>query len=126
MPAGYYPAQPRPAVETVGDPWNFIFNRRQMAGRLKGSGKRNTPSDEIITARSITFCSSRMLPGQSYSENSRITCAGTSLMFLPRRSPICARKMAHQQRNVLVSLAEGGNSNGVDVEPIKEVLPEPA
>src|SRR5215468_3939666 len=34
--------------------------------------------------------------------------------------------MAHQQRNVLPSLAQRGNGNGIDVEPIEQILPEPS
>ena len=50
------------------------------------SGRRNTDSGENTTARSMKFCSSRILPGQSCALSTSITSSGITSMGLLKRA----------------------------------------
>ncbi len=75
-----------------------IISTSRSAKAEGPSGKRKEPADversqlsattnvlvrHRITARSTTFCSSRMFPGQSYNSNSSSVLSSICLMFLP-------------------------------------------
>ena len=77
------------------------------------------------TARSITFSSSRTLPGQSYSI-SRSSASGASSM--PLRLVLLAvllEEVLHEQRDVVAPLAQRRQVDADDVQPVEEVLAEP-
>ena len=59
--------------------------RSQLGSHVREPGsstKKVSPSDRI-TARSTTFCNSRMLPGQSYAWKSSIVFLSIFRIFLP-------------------------------------------
>ncbi len=79
-----------------------------------------------MSSRSIVLRSSRTLPGQSSSAR-RSTASGANWR---RRHPFVLRQqrreVRHQQRNVLAPLAERRHVDRHHVEPVEQVLAEPA
>ena len=74
-------------------------------------------------ARSITFCSSRTLPGQLYRSRRAIACSG-QLLGLKAAGSALEEKMLGQQPNIAAPAAQGGQLDGKDVQAVKEITPE--
>ena len=94
------------------------------SGRLSG---RMVGVRSSATARSIAFSSSRMLPGQAIRPEQRHAP--------PRRCPVIGlphllRELRHEvlgeQRDVVAALAQRRQPQRDDVDPVEEVLAEPA
>src|SRR2546428_10907574 len=97
-------------------------------GSIRGSHdssiEKVSPSDRI-TPRSTTFCSSRMLPGQSYALSCFKVVLDTCRMTLP--AFLAYRGMRDsKQGNVVDALAQRGESDREDVEAGEQVPTERA
>ena len=76
---------------------------RTSAGRCSGP---ITSCSASSMARSSTFCSSRMLPGQSYARSRRCASGSTATGPRPWRAASVAQEVVDQQRDVLPPLAQ--------------------
>ena len=82
--------------------------------------------DVSTTARSMTFSSSRTLPGQSYSV-SRSSASGVELeLGLAVLVAVLVEEVLREQRDVVLALAQRRQLDGDDVQPVEEILAEPA
>ena len=73
-----------------------------------------------MTERSITFCSSRMLPGHGYDcRRSRLACRSPNA--LPGPAGEALDEIAHEQRNVVAAIAQRRHRHRKDVEAIEEI-----
>ncbi len=89
------------------------------------SGPMRVPGHST-TARSMTFSSSRTLPGQSYSR-SRSSASGVEFEIAAAvLLPVLLEEVLHQQRDVVLALAQRRQVHGDDVQPVVEVLAEAA
>ena len=75
-------------------------------------------------ARSITFCSSRILPRHSWSTSIFITPSLTPVQCLPIFRVVLLDEVPDQQRDVLPPLPQRGQVNADDVQTVEQVLAE--
>ena len=85
-----------------------------------------TALGDSTTARSIVFSSSRTLPGQSDACSVSSTPGATPSMRLPARCACLRDEVLDQRRDVLAPLAQRRNVDRDHVEPVEEILLEPA
>ena len=104
-----------------------IWKRRRACARDRESGRRRCAAPvESTTARSMTFSSSRTLPGQSYSI-SRSSASGVSSRSVLRfSSPYFSRKCCTSSGMSSLRSRSGGSWIDDDVQPVEQVLAEPA
>jgi hypothetical protein len=76
------------SMSSVSSTW--LGRMRSVAPVLRGAGRWSSQVSSIVSvpsqrmiARWMTFCSSRMLPGQSYASSSAIVLRLMSVIFLP-------------------------------------------
>jgi hypothetical protein len=92
---------------------------------FKSSGRRSTDPGEKSTARSMKFCSSRILPGQSCALRTAITPSGiTSNGLVERGGKFCHQEL-RQRQDVLNAFAERRQAEWNDVQ-LARGLPETA
>ena len=77
-----------------------------------------------ITARSMTFASSRMLPGHSYAVSLAAAWAPIPRTGLPMRRAHSVDEVVGEQRHILFPFAQRGHVDGEDVQTIEEIGPE--
>ena len=88
------PDQPIGLLQYLQDVLPLGVCKRARGGRDCGfvicfnsvSARRNMDSGDRTTARSMTFCSSRMFPGQSCALRTSITSSGITSMGLLKRA----------------------------------------
>ena len=80
--------------------------------------------DDSTTARSMTFSSSRTLPGQSYSSSRSSASGVSSSRGFWFSLAVLLEEVLRQQRNVLVPLAQRRQLHGDDVQAVEEILAE--
>ena len=78
------------------------------------------------TSRSIRFSSSRMLPGHQYFFSIAIVESAMPWMLLAEARVVAAQEELGELREVLGALAQRRQLDRDDVEPVVEVLAEPA
>ena len=79
---------------------------------------------DSTTARSMTFSSSRTLPGQSYSMQ-QVQRLGRQLeVGLVVLLAVLLEEVLREQRNVVLALAQRRQLHGDDVQPVEQVLAE--
>jgi hypothetical protein len=91
---------------------------------IKSRGKRSTDPDEKSTARSMKFCSSRILPGQSCALRTSITSSGIESMVLLRRAANFATKNSVSGRMSCTRSRNGAQAEWNDVQPVEQVCPK--
>ena len=74
-----------------------------------------------ITARSITFCSSRMFPGHGYLTSVVMVSDGMVSIALLMRRLILLYEVPHQQRNVFRTLAQRRDADRKHVEAVVQI-----
>ena len=76
------------------------------------------------TARSMTFSSSRTLPGQSYSVSRSSASGVSSRPAFWFSSPYFSRKWCDEQRDVVLAIAQRRQLDRDHVEAVEEILAE--
>ena len=79
-----------------------------------------------MIARSMTFSSSRTLPGHAYCVKRSITACGTQSIVLPTVLALLVGQIRDKERNVLPTLTERRHVDGKDVKPVVEIGAKPA
>ena len=95
--------------------------RREPCGRWRRSMRGSSQS---TTARSITFSSSRTLPGQSYVARSSSASSSNPVDALAVLLGVAAEEEARERRDVLAPIAQRRDLDRDHVEAVEEVFAE--
>jgi hypothetical protein len=79
---------------------------------------------ERITERWITFCNSRMFPGQGYKLKQFEHLLADTPYVLARFSCVVIDKVFHKQGNVLSSFSKRRNFNRKNIQAVKQITAE--
>jgi hypothetical protein len=88
------------------------------------SSTENVSCSLTMTDRSITFCNSRILPGQAYDCSRSRLFLSTAVKCLPRFPCVAIQEVRDKQGNVFFSFPQAAALNGKDVQPVKQVAAE--
>ena len=93
---------------------------------LSGSDSSSVVSGEVMIARSSTFSSSRMFPGQSYaisvSSHQRWNHVDTAMVFLRQTG----HQVLRERRNVALPVTKRRHRDGKHVQTVEQIPPKPA
>ena len=81
---------------------------------------------DSTTARSITFSSSRTLPGQSYAIITSSALGHQLEAGLAVLLAVLLDEVLHEQRNVVLAIAQRRQLHVDDVQPVEQILAEPS
>jgi hypothetical protein len=87
-------------------------------------GTSNSLPRVTMTARSMKFANSRMLPFHGQFVSRFIACRDIDLIWFRIRAENLETKKIYQQRNILAPLPQRRNLDRENVEPVKKVLAE--
>jgi len=101
---------------------------RNVEGRISldsqlSSTEKFSVSHTMID-RSITFCNSRMFPGQGYDSSIRRVFLSTVVILLPAFSRVAINEVFNQERNILFSASKRRNFDRKDIQAVKQITAE--